>query len=63
MERRTYTDEFKRYALAMLHGTDKVGAEVAKEFGIGAGQLNRWRCTEERKHKEGLKVEPVTIFV
>jgi transposase-like protein len=41
--RRTYTEEFKHNALEMLHESGKTWPEVARELGIGAGQLNRWR--------------------
>jgi len=52
--KRTYTEEFKRSSLERLQQTGKSGAEVARELGIGAGELNRWRrAAENEKNGEG----------
>jgi transposase-like protein len=53
--KRIYTDEFKRSALERLQQTGKTGAEVARELGIGPGELNRWRrAAEKEKNGEGI---------
>ncbi len=52
--KRTYTEEFKRSALERLQQTGKPGAEVARELGIGPGELNRWRrAAEKEENGEG----------
>lgn len=40
-KKRTYTEEFKRNALELLWKSGKTGAEVARDLGIGAGEINR----------------------
>lgn len=56
--KRTYTEEFKRNALEMLCTSKKTGAEVAKDLGIGAGEINRWRRAAESEQKGEGKAFP-----
>lgn len=55
-ERRTYTAEFKRQAVAMLN-TGKSGREVEVELGIGSGMVYRWR-RELGAEPDGLRAFP-----
>ena len=43
INRRTYTDEFKREAVRLWEMTDKSAAAVEAELGITAGLLNKWK--------------------
>ncbi len=40
---RTYTDEFKREALALLKSSGKSAAQLERELGITAGMLLKWQ--------------------
>ncbi len=52
--KRTYTEEFKRNALERLQQSGKSGAEVARELGIGPGEITRWRrAAEKEQYGEG----------
>jgi transposase len=42
-KRRTYSREFKLDALRLWQTTDKSGAEIERELGIGDGCLSRWK--------------------
>ena len=42
--RRTYTKEFKESAVELLHSGDKTGVELARNLGIRAELLYRWKC-------------------
>jgi transposase len=50
-KKRTYTEEFKRNALERLEQSGETGAGVARELGIGAGELNRWRRAAEKEQQ------------
>jgi transposase len=41
--RRTYSREFKLEAVRLWQTTDKSGAEIERELGIGSGCLSRWK--------------------
>jgi transposase len=41
--RRTYSREFKLDALRVWQTTDKSGAQIERELGIGDGCLSRWK--------------------
>ena len=41
--RKTYSREFKLEALRLWQTTDKSGAEIERELGIGDGCLSRWK--------------------
>ncbi len=41
--RRTYTREFKLEAVRLWQTTDKSGAEIERELGVGQGCLSRWK--------------------
>ena len=41
--RRTYSREFKHDALRLWQTSDKSGAEIERELGIGHGCLSRWK--------------------
>ncbi len=40
---RTYTDEFKREALALLQSSGKSAAQLERELGITPGMLLKWQ--------------------
>lgn len=40
---RTYTDEFKREALALLKSSGKAASELERELGITPGMLLKWQ--------------------
>lgn len=40
---RTYTDEFKRDALALLKSSGKSAAQIEQDLGITPGMLLKWR--------------------
>jgi len=42
-KRRTFTDEFKRQAVALLESGQKPLAKVARELGVSAPVLRDWR--------------------
>ncbi|SLM17430.1 transposase [uncultured spirochete] len=56
--KRTYTEEFKRNALEMLKKPGKTGADVARDLGIGSGEINRWRRAVEQEHRGEEKAFP-----
>ena len=41
--KRTYTREFKLEALRLWQTTDRSGAEIERELGIGNGCFSRWK--------------------
>jgi len=41
--RKTYSREFKLEAVRLWQTTDKSGAEIERELGIGHGCLSRWK--------------------
>lgn len=41
--RRKYSDEFKREAVSLANQSNVSLSQVAKELGINAGMLGRWR--------------------
>lgn len=43
IERRRYTDEFKREAVRLMETSDKPTAEIARDLGINDNNLYRWR--------------------
>jgi len=51
-ERRTYTAEFKREAVALSDSTDKTVAQIARELGIRVKLLYRWRSERAELAKE-----------
>jgi transposase len=42
-KRRTYTREFKLEALRVWQTSDRSGAEIERELGIGSGCFSRWK--------------------
>jgi len=46
--KRTYTEEFKCNALELLKRSGKSAAAVARDLGIGQGEVNRWRRAAEK---------------
>jgi transposase len=40
---RTYTEEFKAEALALLKSSGKSASQIERELGITAGMLTKWR--------------------
>lgn len=56
--KRTYTEEFKRNALEMLKRPGKTGADVARDLGIGSGEINRWRRAAEQEQRGEGKAFP-----
>ncbi|HRV03273.1 MAG TPA: transposase [Mesotoga sp.] len=57
-ERRTYAEEPKRSALNRLRQSGKTGADVARELGIGVGELGSWRHVAEQEEKGEGEVFP-----
>jgi transposase len=57
---RTYTDEFKREALAMLKSSGKSAGQLERELGITAGMLCKWRdrYQEVSEGNGGTRLEP-----
>ncbi len=43
VERRKYTEEFKREAVRLMETSDKPIAELARDLGINDNNLYRWR--------------------
>jgi transposase-like protein len=50
--RRKYTRDYKEAAVAMAEREDKTVGQIARELGINAGMLARWR-SEMREAQEG----------
>ena len=48
-QKRTYPEQMKRSALDLVKKTGRSGSDVARELGIKAGILNRWRREEARE--------------
>ena len=46
--RRSFTDEFKREAVALLHTSGRPLIQFASELGIQSSMLSRWRSGVER---------------
>ena len=42
-QNRTYTDEFKREAVALWQTSDRSAADVERELGITPGLLTKWK--------------------
>ena len=42
MQRRQYSDEFKREAVELILQPGVTQAQVARELGVGAGLLGKW---------------------
>jgi|SRR5580700_728514 transposase-like protein len=42
-QKHVYTDEFRRSVVDHLLASGKTAAQVAKEFGISAGNLRQWK--------------------
>ena len=47
-QRKSYTEEFKSEAVRLLHESGKPTAEVARNLGIAANLLYRWRDEEHQ---------------
>lgn len=47
--RRTFTDEFKREAVALTESPGQTVRQVAKDLGIGESLLQRWRRQTRRE--------------
>lgn len=61
-KRRKYTDEFKTEAVRLVSAGGKPAAQVAREIGVSASLLYRWRGEEHKARGIGttramLKVE------
>jgi len=56
-QRRVYPAELKRNALQMLKSSGKSAASVARDLGIDAGLLTRWK-REEAQEDSGKKAFP-----
>jgi transposase len=52
-QRRTYTKEFKREAVALLLSSGRSVTEVAKELGIERVNLFRWKREQEEGSLQG----------
>lgn len=42
--RKTFSNEFKRDAVALLERGDKPGAQIARELGVKRNQLYKWKA-------------------
>lgn len=51
MERRRYDKEFKEEAVQLSHSSSQTVAEVARNLGIRAELLYRWRAEQRRDGK------------
>lgn len=49
VERRKYTEEFKREAVQLMETSDKPIAELARDLGINDNNLYRWRSLYGRR--------------
>ena len=47
-KRKQYTKEFKQNAVQMIVGTDLTIAQAARDLGINANMLYRWKVEEEK---------------
>ena len=48
-ERRHFTEEFKREAIALLAGSGRPLIQIAGELGISPSMLRNWRNRRERR--------------
>jgi transposase len=57
---RTYTDEFKLEALALLKSSGKKAQQIERELGITTGMLLKWqnRYRAVNQKAGGVKLEP-----
>ena len=55
--RRTYSREFKLEALRLWQTTDKSGAEIERELGIGPGCFSRWKQKYLRESERAFPAE------
>jgi transposase len=57
---RTYTEEFKLEALALLKSSGKSAVQIERELGITAGMLTKWRDRYQvaKAEKGGTSLEP-----
>jgi hypothetical protein len=58
-ERRKYTKDYKEAAVAMAERADKTISHAARELGIHASMLTRWRS--ELRDTEGYSEAPVEV--
>ena len=52
VERRKYTDEFKRKAVRLMETSGKSITELARELGINDNNLYRWRAVYGREPQQ-----------
>jgi transposase len=57
-ERRKYTRDYKEAAVAMAEREDKTVEQAARELGINASMLARWRSEMRRAQEPEIKVFP-----
>ncbi len=50
---RTYTDEFKREALALLKSSGKSASQIEQDLGITPGMLLKWRDQYRINDRQG----------
>ena len=57
---KTYTEEFKAEALALLKSSEKSARQIEQELGITAGMLTKWRGKYQVVIQEpgGVSLEP-----
>ena len=53
--KRKYTKEFKIETVRLLENGEKSGPEIERDFGIGRGQIYRWRA---KLLSEGIRAFP-----
>ncbi|GHT97512.1 transposase [Spirochaetia bacterium] len=58
VERRKYTRDYKEAAVAMAEREDKTVGQVARELGINASMLARWRSEMCGAQESEIKVFP-----
>jgi transposase len=58
VERRKYTRDYKEAAVAMAEREDKTVGQVARELGINASMLARWRSEMRGAREADIKVFP-----
>ncbi|GHT99195.1 hypothetical protein FACS1894142_6500 [Spirochaetia bacterium] len=58
VERRKYTRDYKEAAVAMAEREDKTVGQVARELGINASMLARWRSEMRGAQESEIKVFP-----